>query len=226
MTPYLHRRDNPICDSRYHYLVRIWRGRVSREIEPSMRNAKSEKEVIMNSNATYELHGEAGTIAGRSRRLTGQVIRLSAILLLSTAAFAQYGGGGGTVGTMGTPGSPGTSSRPSYGNGKAIGIGVGAAVAGVGAVYLMTHRASKVTGCVETADDGLRLTDDRSRRTLTLVPGAADVKAGERLELKGKIRKSAAGDQSFLVKTVAKDFGECHAQANAGATSQLNSQGR
>jgi hypothetical protein len=186
-----------------------------------VRNTKREKEVIMNSHATYGLHEKAGTIAERSRRLTGQAIRLSVILLLSTAAFAQYGGG--TVGTMG---APGTSGTPSYGHGAAIGIGVGAAVAGVGAVYLITHRSSKVTGCVETADDGLHLTDDRSKRTLALVPGGANVKAGERLELKGKIRKSDAGDRTFLVKTVAKDLGECHAQASAGAVSPLNSQGR
>jgi hypothetical protein len=175
----------------------------------------------MNSHASYGLHGQAGTIAERSRRLTRHAIRLSLILLLSTAAFAQYGGG--TVGTMG---APGTSSTPSYGHGAAIGVGVGAAVAGVGAVYLITHHASKVTGCVETANDGLRLTDDRSKRTLALVPGAANVQAGERLELKGKIKKSDAGDQTFLVKTVAKDLGECHTQASAGAASPLNSQGR
>jgi hypothetical protein len=185
---------------------------------------KREKEAIMNSHATYVLHAQAGTIAERSRRLTGHAIRLSVILLLSTAAFAQYGGG--TVGTMGAPGSPGTSSTPSYGHGKAIGIGVGAAVAGVGAVYLITHRASKVTGCVETSDDGLHLTDDRSNRSLTLVPGAANVKVGERLELKGKIRKSDAGDQTFLVKTVAKDLGECRTQARAGDVSPLNSLGK
>ena len=86
----------------------------------------------MNSHAIYGLHEKAGTIARRSRRLTGQAIRLSVILLLSTAAFAQYGGGTvgtmGTPGTPGTPGAPGTSSTPSYGHGKAIGIGVGAAV--------------------------------------------------------------------------------------------------
>src|SRR5487761_832876 len=114
MTPYLHDRDNRIRESRYHYPVNIWRGRVSREIQPAVRNTKRKKEVIMNSGATYGLRGQAGTIAERSRRLTGQAIRLSVILLLSTAAFAQYGGGGGTVGTMGAPGSPGASSTPSY----------------------------------------------------------------------------------------------------------------
>ena len=180
----------------------------------------------MNSDATYNFHGQGATLAGKSGRLTRQVIRLAVILLLAATAYAQYGGGGGTVGTMGTPSSSGTYApgTPGYGHGKAIGIGVGAAAAGVGAVYLMTHRASKITGCVETADDGLHLTDDKTKRTLALVPGAADIKAGERVELKGKIKKNTAGDQSFLVKTVAKDFGEC--RASAGAASPVNSQGR
>jgi len=140
------------------------------------------------------------------------VIRLAGILLLSTAAFGQYGPGG-TVGSA--PGSP--STTPSYGHAKAIGIGVGAAVAGVGAVYLFTHRASKVTGCTQMADDGLHLTDEKTKRTLALLPGPANINAGERVELKGKIRKNPTGDQSFLVKTVAKDFGACHTQASANA---------
>jgi hypothetical protein len=156
----------------------------------------------MNSDATYGF-------AERPRRWMRQGIRLAVILLLSATAYAQYGGGG-MGGTTGTSGTAGTSSTPSYGHGKAIGIGVGAAAAGVGAVYLMTHRASKITGCVETADDGLRLTDDKTKRTLALVPGTTDIKSGERVELKGKIKKNAAGDQSFLVKTVAKDLGQCH----------------
>jgi hypothetical protein len=159
----------------------------------------------MNSDAT----GPGVRIAERPRRLMRPGIRLAVILLLSATAYAQYGGGG-MGGTTGTTGTAGTSSTPSYGHGKAIGIGVGAAAAGVGAVYLMTHRASKITGCVETADDGLHLTDDKTKRTLTLLPGAANIKPGERVELKGKIKKNAAGDQSFLVKTVAKDLGQCH----------------
>ncbi|PYU35458.1 MAG: hypothetical protein DMG31_03970 [Acidobacteria bacterium] len=179
---------------------------------------------MMNSNASYRFQGQGATLAGKSRRLTRQVIRLAVVLLLAATAYAQYGGGGGTGGTTGTTGTTGTSSTPSYGHGKAIGIGVGAAAAGVGAVYLLTHRASKVTGCVETADDGLHLTDDKTKRTLALVPGTADIKAGERVELKGKIKKNTAGDQSFLVKTVAKDFGAC--RASGGAASLVNPPGR
>jgi hypothetical protein len=198
----------------------------SREIQPAVRKTEGEKEFMMNSNASYRFQGQGARIAERPRRLTGQVIRLAVILLLSATAYAQYGGGGGMGGATGTSGTPGTASTPSYGHGKAIGIGVGAAAAGVVAVYLITHRASKVSGCVETADDGLHLTDDRTKRTLALVPGTTDIKSGERVELKGKIKKNAAGDQSFLVKTVAKDLGECRTQTSAGAVSPLTSQGK
>jgi hypothetical protein len=186
-----------------------------------VRKTEGEKELVMNSNATYRFQGQGATLTGNSRRLTRRVIRLAVILLLAATAYAQYGGGGGTTGTSGTTGA---STTPSYGHGKAIGIGVGAAAAGVSAIYLMTHRASKVTGCTEMADDGLHLTNDKTKRTLALVPGAADIKAGERVELKGKIKKNRAGDQSFLVKTVAKDFGEC--RASAGAATLVNPQGR
>jgi hypothetical protein len=178
----------------------------------------------MNSDMIYEFEGQRATIAERSRRLTGQVVRLAAIVLLSATAYAQYGGGMG--GTTGTTGTTGTSSTPSYGHGKAIGIGVGAAAAGVGAVYLVTHRATTITGCAEMGDDGLRLTDDKTKRTLALLPGTTDVKPGERFELKGKIKKSAGGNQNFLVKKVAKDFGECHPQASTGAPSPAGAQGR
>ena len=185
----------------------------------------------MNSDAAHERQGLEATIAERSRRFAGRAVRLVAISLLSTAAFAQYGGGGGMGGTTGgtsPTGGAGTYApgTPGYGRGKAIGIGVGAAAAGVGAVYFLTHRASKVTGCTEMADDGLHLTDEKSKRTLALLPGPASIKAGERVELKGKIRKNGAGDQSFLVKTVAKDFGECHTQANTGAAAVAGSQAK
>jgi hypothetical protein len=163
----------------------------------------------MGLHTTHPFQEQRTTIAERSRRLTRQVIRLAVVLLLGAAAYAQYGGGG-MGGTTGAPGTSTTSSTPSYGHGKAIGIGVGAAAAGAATVYLLTHRGSTVTGCVETADDGLHLTDDKTKKDLALVPGAANIKSGERVELKGKIRKNAAGDQSFLVKTVAKDLGQCH----------------
>ena len=181
----------------------------------------------MNSEANCAIDRPRAPAPEGSRKIVGHVIRLAAIILVSSAAFAQYGGGGtgggGTVGT--TTGTPG-STTPSYGHGKAIGIGVGAAAAGAGAIYLMTHRGTKVSGCVENTDDGLHLTDDKTKRTLTLVPGAADIKPGERVELKGKIRKNASGDQSFLVKSVSKDLGGCNARAEGAVDPALDSQAR
>lgn len=172
----------------------------------------------MKSDKTYPPSRQEAGLYRKSDSLVRRMILFGAVLLLSTTAYAQYGGGGG--GTMSTPTATGTytpSSGKSYGNGKAIGIGVGAAAAGAGAIYLLTHRSSKVTGCVETANDGLRLTDDKTNRTLALVPGNSDVKPGERLELKGKIKKNAAGEQNFLVKGVQKDLGSCAASARAGS---------
>jgi hypothetical protein len=199
---------------------------VSRENPAGLYGEEKEKELIMNLDASYGFHRQRAALAERSRKLTGQATRLAAVVLLAATAYAQYGGtmggtGGGTT-SSGTY-APGT---PGYGNGKAIGIGVGAAAVGAGAIYFMTHRASTITGCTEMADDGLRLTDDKSKRTLTILPGPADVKPGERVELKGKIEKRPAGHQNFVVKKVAKDFGECRPQASTDSPSSVVSEGR
>ncbi len=128
--------------------------------------------------------------------------KFAIVLLLSIPAYAQYGG---TTSGSGTP---------SYGNGKAIGIGVGAAAAGAATLYLVTHRASTISGCVERGDDGLRLTDTKRRQTLSLVSGNVDIKSGERMELKGKIIKDKSGTQSFRTAKVVKDLGTCAAAGN------------
>ena len=180
----------------------------------------------MNSEARDTVRRRPARIEKGSRKWPAQLIGLAAALLFAGTAFAQYGGGGtgGTGGMGGTTGTTTTSGTPSYGHGKAIGIGVGAAAAGVGAVYLLTHRASTITGCTEMADDGLHLTDDKSKRTLAIIAGPNNVKAGERVELKGKVKKSSAGQQNFLVKKVAKDFGQCRTQGSSGAGGSLSSQ--
>lgn len=157
----------------------------------------------MKSIGTRFQHAELKLLVSRRMR---QVFRFAVILFLSTAAYAQYGGTPG-MGTSGT----------SYGHGAAIGIGVGAAAGGVAAIYLLTHRVSKVTGCVEASNDGLRLTDDKTQKSLSLVNGTADIKSGERVQLKGKIKKGTAGDQDFLVKSVSKDYGPCQKSSAAAS---------
>ncbi len=158
----------------------------------------------MNSKATNGVDTRRSAGRRGASEALWQAMKCAVIILVALPAFAQYGG------TMG-------SSTPSYGHGAAIGIGVGAAAAGAGAIYFVTHRSSKVTGCVVKGDGGLFLTDDKSKRTFELLEGPADVTSGERVELKGKIRKNESGNPRFQVKSVAKELGECRAQASASA---------
>ena len=160
----------------------------------------------MNSEATNGFKARRSSAPRGASEVLWRAMKCAVIILVALPAFAQYGG---TTG-MG-------SSTPSYGHGAAIGIGVGAAAAGAGAIYFVTHRSSKVTGCVVKGDGGLALTDDKSKRTFDLIEGSADVRSGERLELKGKIRKNESGNSRFEVKRIAKDLGECREQASAAA---------
>src|SRR6267143_1105102 len=132
---------------------------------------------------------------------------------LSSSAFAQYGGGGTGMGT-GTPGTPGyVAPRNGYGSGKAIGIGVGAAAAGAGVLFLALHHHGAVTGCVRQTDDGLRLVDEKKNKSYALEPGSVGVKAGDRVELKGKKSNGNGGAQMFEPTKVVKSLGSCGAEA-------------
>jgi hypothetical protein len=152
----------------------------------------------------------------------GIVVALA--LLTSVPLVAQQSGG--TMGNMGTMGNPGTagsgatmgsgsvvysggSSTPSYGSGKAVGIGVGAAAAGIGAVYLLMHRSSSITGCILSGDDGLRLIDDKTNRTFAVFPSGTALVPGEHVQLRGKILKAHSGEQEFEAKKLIKNLGAC-----------------
>jgi len=125
-------------------------------------------------------------------------LALCAILLFCGGASAQYGG------TMGTGGSP------SYGaNGKAIGIGVGAAAGGAGLLYLGLRHRGSVGGCVSEANDRLSFTDEKTGTRYALVSEGPEVKAGERFQLSGKKSTDAQGSPTFEVKKVVKDLGSC-----------------
>ena len=126
-------------------------------------------------------------------------------MLLSATAFAQYGGGG--------------SAAPSYGSGKAIGLGVGAAAAGAGVLYLTLHHRGSLTGCVEAGDGDapLSLVDDKKHESYSLLPGSSDLKAGERVELRGKRSKDGNGAQTFQVSKVVKNLVNCNTQSDVNS---------
>jgi len=145
-------------------------------------------------------------------------LSLSLVLLAAAQASAQYGGGGMTGGT-GTPGTPGYVAPSSgYGSGKAIGIGVGAAAGGAGVLFLALHHRGVVSGCVQPADDGLRLVDEKNKKSYVLAANALILKPGQHVELKGQKSKNESGAQTFEAKKLVKDLGSCQAAASSAQT--------
>ena len=152
-----------------------------------------------------------------TKNLVRFVLAFSLALFAAGQAAAQYGGGGGTGG--GGTGGGGTYTAPPGGYSsaaKGAGIGAGAA-AGVGVLFLAMHYHGRVTGCVQPADDGMRLLDEKNKKTYALVPGDVYLKPGERVLLKGKTSKSDGGTQTFTAKKLIKDLGSCGASQSASS---------
>ena len=146
-------------------------------------------------------------------------LSLSFVLVAAVQVSAQYGGGGGMTGGAGTPGMPGYVAPSSgYGSGKAIGIGVGAAAGGAGVLFLALHHRGVVSGCVQPADDGLRLVDEKNKKSYVLATNALILKPGQHVELKGQKSKNESGVQTFEAKKLVKDLGSCGASASVAKT--------
>lgn len=153
-----------------------------------------------------------------TRNLFRLALGLSLALLGAGQAAAQYGGGGGTggggTGTGAYTAPPGSYSSAA----KGAGIGAGAA-AGVTALFLAMHYHGRMTGCVEPAEDGLRMFDDKNKVTYALVPGDVLVKPGQHVVLKGKKSKSDGGTETFTAKKLVKELGSCSAASASSANS-------
>ena len=128
-------------------------------------------------------------------------IALALCVLLAVPAFPQQG-----IGNLGDLSGIG----PSKGEIVAIIVGMAVVVVGVGfLVYHETHKRSSITGCVVSGADGLTLQNEKDKKVYALPPGAVELKAGERVTIKGKKRKDSGGKVSLQVETLTKDFGSC-----------------
>jgi len=152
------------------------------------------------------------------------LVRFTGIATLSLAvcgaASAQYAGGG-TPGAGGSGASGGGYTPPAggYSSGKAIGIGVGAAAgAAVGIALLVRHhhrsaektQQTYVTGCTQSIQAGINLTDEKDNQTYSIVSNSKSLKAGERITLKGVLVASdGPGNPTFQMQSVIKDYGTC-----------------
>jgi len=168
--------------------------------------------------------------------LSRWLVRLTGIatlcLALSAAASAQYGGGGtGGTGATGS-GTPGyVAPSGGYGSGKAIGIGVGAAAGAAVAVILLVrhhhHTSSQaqtqtyVTGCTQSIQDGVSLTNEKDNQTYSLITDSKSVKTGERVAFKGVVVPTeGSGNPVFQAQSLIKDYGACGATSASNSTSQ------
>jgi len=142
---------------------------------------------------------------------TSSTLAVSLVLLLTAPAFAQYGGG--STG-MGSAGSTGVYQAPKGGYSSSTGIAIGAgAAAGVGITYLALRNRGTIVGCVASASDGLKLLNEKDRKTYALVATNIGLAPGDRVSLRGKKSKSESGPPSFQVAKIVKDYGSCKQEA-------------
>lgn len=86
-------------------------------------------------------------------------------------------------------------------------------VAIVVVVVLVVRKSAKkrvITGCVNSAENGMTVTDEKDKHVYALSGDTSGVKAGERLTLQGKKFKSnGSAPLMWETKKVTKDFGVC-----------------
>jgi hypothetical protein len=129
-----------------------------------------------------------------SRNLQSVAVALVLLALLPGIAMAQYPAGG---------------PAPSYGSKGAVigGVAAGAAV-GAGLLYWKFHSRAKLQGCL--SDQADKLLNEKNNQTYTLTNKRNQtLKAGERVQLLGKMRKDASGESTFEVQKMSKDLGQC-----------------
>ncbi len=94
-----------------------------------------------------------------------------------------------------------------------IGI-VAAAAAATVLVVVLIHKSKKtaITGCTNSGENGMTITDEKDRQIYALSGNTTDIKPGTRLKLQGKKVKSNGADKTLVweAKAVTKDFGVCH----------------
>jgi hypothetical protein len=94
--------------------------------------------------------------------------------------------------------------------GGIVGIAAAGVVIGVGTYYLL--RKASIAGCAVSNQNGLELGNESDRQIYMLIGDTADIKAGDRIRVKGKKKKkdSSAG-RKFFVQELARNYGPCKA---------------
>jgi anti-sigma-K factor RskA len=95
----------------------------------------------------------------------------------------------------------------------ALALAIVAVAAVVIVVVVVIHDSNQkrtITGCINTAQNGMTVTDEKDKRVYTLSGDTTGVKPGERMTLHLKKIKAKGSDAlTWETKKVTKDFGVC-----------------
>lgn len=138
------------------------------------------------------------------------ILGVALCLFLTTAGFAQYGGGVPGMGT--TAGAGGVYTPPKGGYKSSTGIAIGgAAAAGIAVAYLVLRNHKSVVGCLAESAAGTELRDAKGQTYVLDAPNIS-LKMGDRVRLSGRKTKTDTGAQGFAARKLVKDYGPCGTQ--------------
>lgn len=89
-------------------------------------------------------------------------------------------------------------------------VAVTAAVVVVTVLVIKQAKGRTITGCVNSGDSGMLVTNEKDKHLYVLAGNTAGVKQGQRMTLAGKRIKSNSGTTLvWETKRISKDFGAC-----------------
>ncbi|SRR6266849_553639 len=92
----------------------------------------------------------------------------------------------------------------------AIAGGIAGGAAAIGLVlYFTLRKAPSITGCVQSVDGEVSLTDEKDHRPYAITGKSPDLKAGRRVRLRGKKIQGNDGRFTFRTKKIDHDYGSC-----------------
>jgi hypothetical protein len=96
---------------------------------------------------------------------------------------------------------------------KFLALAIVGAAAIVVVIVLVVHESAKkrsITGCVNTAQNGMTVTDEKDKHVYMLSGDTSGAKPGERMTLQGKkFKPSGSNPLMWETKKITKDFGVC-----------------
>ena len=149
-------------------------------------------------------HADSGLSAERRR-----MKKMVAISLASLVCCVSVGP---TACTNGVGQSSIGSFGPTGGQITAAAIGVGAVVVGTVVLIEVHHSHHTVKGCVFSGQNGIEVQTQGGMETYALAGETANIKVGDLVRFhgtKGKKVKGSAGNPTFSVEKVSRDYGPC-----------------